>query len=542
MGDGFLGCAWDRGNRDLQKWFPGSYTINTCRKKAARGRYKYFGLQVGNQCFGGNSYGKYGFSGADSYCWGGKKTNERSQEIMHQHGSNWQNAIYMTSEQWYTLSRDKSMRRKGTFIGCNWDNSARQYRSGFKNKKGQTVNWIRVNSVEECGALAVKNKMPYFAMQVGSECRMSKKMLPNQASYPQTYGNSACAKKKPKKMSKKYGNFGGGNWMNAIYYAKPSLYYPAAFWEATGGDDTIRLAWAHAYCLNVQGGKYKKGAKIIAFNCANNKGNVDQNMKFEVTRGKIRCKASPKWCITLPKAKASVQLVLDRCGSKKKLQDIQLFDDMTIRFTKNIALGFNVNGGIGGRDKIQNRAIQSYKVDAANNEAFVMRSSAPPTPKPTPVPTPAPPLSGLKKAKGWDIVKGYQKGKGCTIDISTGVPCAVSPNFPKRYPAEQSCLVKMKKTKAVRTEKFVTEKYFDTVSIGGIKMDGAMRKKRTIVLPPRVDSIKWTADFYLAGKGWKLCKTKKPSLKFPVNGKKKRKRGKKSKRKRGKKSKKSKKR
>merc|ERR1712008_242595 len=161
---------------------------------------------------------------------------------------------------------------------------------------------------------------------------------------------------------------------------------------------------------NVQGGKYKKGAKIIAFNCANNKGNVDQNMKFEVTRGKIRCKASPKWCITLPKAKARVQLVLDRCGSKKKLQDIQLFDDMTMGFTKNIALGFNVNGGIGSRDKIQNRAIQSYKVDAANNEAFVMRSSAPPTPKPTPVPTP-PSFVWAEKGKRMGYSQGLPKRK-----------------------------------------------------------------------------------------------------------------------------------
>merc|ERR1712156_855724 len=121
--DGFLGCAWDQGRRDLQQWFSGSYTINTCRRKAARGRFKYFGLQVGTQC------------------WGGKKSNERSQEIMHQHGSNWQNAIYTTSEQWYTLSRDKSMRRKGPFIGCYWDNSARQYKTTFKNKKGQSANW-----------------------------------------------------------------------------------------------------------------------------------------------------------------------------------------------------------------------------------------------------------------------------------------------------------------------------------------------------------------------------------------------------------------
>jgi hypothetical protein len=519
--DGFLGCAWDRSSRDLHKWFSGSYTINTCRKKAAKSRLKYFGLQVGHQCFGGNSFGKYGFSGADSYCFGGTKSNERSQEIMHQHGSNWQNAIYTTSEQWYTLSRDKSMRRKGTFIGCYWDNSARQYKTTFKNQKGQSVNNAKVNSVEECGTLAVKNKMPYFAMQMGTECRMSKKMFPHQQSYAQTYGNSACSKRKPKKSSKKYGNFGGSNWINAIYYSKPSLYYPAAYWEAINGDDTIRLAWAHAYCLNVQGGKYKKGAKIIAYHCANNRGYVSGNMKFEFTKGKIRCKESPTWCITLPKPKHQILLVIDKCASKDAIQDVQLFDDMTIRFTKHMKLGFNVNGGIGGRDSVNNRNIMSYDVTAANNEAFVMRSSTPPTPKPTPAPTPVPPTSGLKKAKGWDIVKGYQKGKGCTIDISTGVPCAVSPNFPKKYPAEQSCLVKMKKTQAVKTEKFVTEKYFDVVSIGSIKMHGLARKKRTIVLPKKVDSIKWTADFYLAGKGWKLCKTKKPSLKLPGAGKKK---------------------
>merc|ERR1719336_2249778 len=141
--------------------------------------------------------------------------------------------------------------------------------------------------------------------------------------------------------------------------------------------------------------------------------------------------------------------------------------------------GFNVFGGIAKGD-IANRYIKTYKVSAANNEAFTIRSKAPPTPKPTPVPTPAPPLTGLKKAKGWSIVKGR-----CTIDITTGTPCAVSPNYPKQYPAEQSCLVKMKKTKAVKAEKFVTEKYFDVVSIGRIKMDGSLKKKRTVVLPKK---------------------------------------------------------
>jgi len=527
--DSYLGCAWDARHRDMQKMFPGRYTLASCRKAAAKGNYKFFGLQVGTQCFGGNTYGSKGFPGADSSCWGGKKPNEPSGERMQQHGGAWINAVYTTKEQWYTLKKDKSMQRKGTFVGCYWDDSSRQLKDTFtEKKKRKTV--TSVKAVQDCGKLAVANKMKTFSLQVGQQCFMSKKFLARHQRYPATFGNSVCTKSKLKKQSTKWGNYGGSNWINAIYYAKPSFYYPAAYWDAIGGDDTIRLAWASSYCLNVQGAKYVKGAKIIAYHCVNSKGHTSDNMKFEATKGKIRCKASPKWCITLTKAAPNIQFILDKCGAKKVLQDVQLFDDMTIRFTKKMALGFNVGGGIGGGDGINNRKIMSFKVSAANNEAWVIRSSVPPTPKPTPKPTPVPPLSGLKKSRGWDVVKGYEKGKGCTIDISSGVPCAVSPNYPKKYPAEQSCLVKMKKTPAVKAVKFVTEKYFDVVSIGRLRVHGAMKKARTIVLPKKIDSIKWTADFYLAGKGWKLCKAKKPSLKIPGGKRKKRKVGRKSKR------------
>jgi len=526
--DSYLGCAWDNGRRDLQKYYRGSYTIESCRRKAAKDGLKYFGLQVGTQCFGGNRYGKYGTPGADSGCYWYNSAERSEERMVGNHGGNWRNAIFLTKEQWWVVKKDKSMQRKGTFIGCYWDNSNRQYKESFRNAKGKRVNWLSVKSVEECGNLAVKNKKTYFAVQAGHECRMSNKMFPHPFWYPATYGNSACAKAKTKKTSKKWGNFGGGNWINAIYFAKPSLYYPAAFRETPAGDDTIRLAWANSYCLNVYGAQYKKGAKIVAYHCVNREGATTKNMLFEWTKGKIRCKANPKYCITLPKAATKQELVLDKCGAKKVLQDVQLFDDMTIRFTKKIAIGFNVNGGIGGGDRINRRPIQSWNPTAANNEAFLIRSAAPPTPKPTPKPTPSPPVSGLKKGKGWSIVKGYEKGKGCTIDVSTGVPCAVSPNYPKKYSDDDKCYVKMTKTKAVKTEKFVTEKYFDIVSIGRVTMTGAHKKKHTIVLPKKVDTIKWTADFYLAGKGWKICKTKKPSLKVP-GSKKKKKLGKKGK-------------
>lgn len=526
--DSYLGCAWDARHRDMKQHYRRRHTIASCRKAAAKGKFKYFGLQVGHECYAGNTYGSKGYPGADAYCFGGKKPNEPSRERMQQHGSNWINAVYTTKEQWFTLKKDKSMRRKGTFVGCYWDDSSRQLRDKFKvGKKKKKL--TTVSSVEECGKLAVANKMKTFSMQVGTECMMSKKLLARHQRYPATFAIRTCAKSKPKKASKKWGNFGGSNWVNAIYYAKPSLYYPAAYWDAIGGDDTIRPAWASSYCLDVHSAKYKKGQAIVLYHCvdADGKGTVRHNRQFLVTGGKIKCKASPTFCITLPKAKAvgKVPLVLDKCGAKNVVQDIDLFDDMTIRFRKALAIGFNVHGGISGGDGIKGRKLYSYKVDASNNENWLIRASAPPTPKPTPRPTPAPPLSRLKKAKGWAVVKGYQKGKGCTIDISSGVPCAVSPNYPKKYSSENSCLVKMKKTAAVKVDKFITEKYFDTVSIGSIKMDGAMKKKRTIVLPKRVDSIKWISDFYLEGQGWKICKTKKPSLKLPGPKKKKKKKG-----------------
>merc|ERR1719410_3276515 len=73
----------------------------------------------------------------------------------------------------------------------------------------------------------------------------------------------------------------------------------------------------------------------------------------------------------------------------------------------------------------------------------------------------------------------------------------------------------MTKTKAVKAAKFVTEKYFDVVAVGRVKMHGAHKTKPTFVLAKGVDAIHWTSDFYLEGQGWKLCKTKKPSLKLP---------------------------
>uniref|UniRef100_A0A1I8HTR8 WSC domain-containing protein n=1 Tax=Macrostomum lignano TaxID=282301 RepID=A0A1I8HTR8_9PLAT len=63
-----LGCYIDKGTRDLP-WLAksGAVNLNNCRYKCAAYGYLYFGVQNSNQCFCGNSYGRYG-KGADSSC------------------------------------------------------------------------------------------------------------------------------------------------------------------------------------------------------------------------------------------------------------------------------------------------------------------------------------------------------------------------------------------------------------------------------------------------------------------------------------------
>lgn len=112
-------------------------------------------------------------------------------------------------------------------------------------------------------------------------------------------------------------------------------------------------------------------------------------------------------------------------------------------------------------------------------------------------------MKGLKSGMGWKVSEGK-----CTIDISTGVPCAVSSNFPKPYSDEESCTVKMTKTKAVKPEMFETEQYFDNVKIGDVTLNGKLGKIPTMNLKKGVDTISWSSDFYLGTKGWKICKTK----------------------------------
>jgi len=136
--DSFLGCWQDNGNRDFQKNYGNGYNVDTCRKKAAKDRYKFFALQNGKQCFGGNRYGKYDPKGADSNCAAkGYKQRDDAKERMLFYGGGWTNAVYYTAEQWFTPQKKNAMAAKGHFVGCYWDNGDREYDDDFKDAKGK---------------------------------------------------------------------------------------------------------------------------------------------------------------------------------------------------------------------------------------------------------------------------------------------------------------------------------------------------------------------------------------------------------------------
>jgi len=83
-------------------------------------------------------------------------------------------------------------------------------------------------------------------------------------------------------------------------------------------------------------------------------------------------------CISYKGAKlvTDKQITLETCGAKGTFQKIQLFDDMTIRFTDSFEYGFNIWGSIGGGNGLNNRMLKTFKVTAANNEAFLIRTPA----------------------------------------------------------------------------------------------------------------------------------------------------------------------
>jgi len=142
------------------------------------------------------------------------------------------------------------------------------------------------------------------------------------------------------------------------------------------------------------------------------------------------------------------------------------------------------------------------KIWAANGGKKALIGFFPPTPAPTPVPTP-PPVVNLKTGGGWTINKG-----DCSINMTTGLPCVVSPNYPKDYGPEQFCNVSV--AGFLSFEQFSTEKWFDYVDAGSdLQYSGDVKGQG-----PNASVLVWSSDFYTEGAGWMICRGKenKPSV------------------------------
>jgi len=179
-----------------------------------------------------------------------------------------------------------------------------------------------------------------------------------------------------------------------------------------------------------------------------------------------------------------------------------------------------IKGGVSGKRKYLSTTTSGDKVDlwikddGSGRQRWVIPHALISTPKPTPRPTPKPtprPLSRLKAAKGWKVSKGK-----CTLDISTGVVCAVSSNYPKPYLRDELCeftLSKKAKKHAQRVDiQMNGERYFDYLKIDGKPYHGSLKRK----VPLKSNKITWSADFYESSKGrnvgFKLCETSKRKI------------------------------
>lgn len=106
------------------------------------------------------------------------------------------------------------------------------------------------------------------------------------------------------------------------------------------------------------------------------------------------------------------------------------------------------------------------------------------------------------------MTKGFPK---CTIDISSGVACVVSNNYPKKYSREEVCEISMAKDVSRLNLDMKSEKYFDFINIDGKQYHGTLKAKVDI----KSKKLKWSSDFYEGG-SWKICKARKKNMKVDL--------------------------
>jgi hypothetical protein len=89
IGEQPAGCYKDAGKRDLPKLFRGVDEPRKCFEQAAKGGFKYAGLQYGGECWAGNDVGMYG-KRPDGEC-----QMPCRKDPARKCGAGWRNSVYL---------------------------------------------------------------------------------------------------------------------------------------------------------------------------------------------------------------------------------------------------------------------------------------------------------------------------------------------------------------------------------------------------------------------------------------------------------------
>jgi len=231
----FKGCYKDTGSRDLPKYI-GALANNmasVCGARCNSKGYKYFGMQVGTQCFCGNKFGRYGKSNnCKSTCKGNKGEKNKcgggwANSVYEIKGVSKQNAINMANkvvarkvlvkaQQTLQTYKNKLVRAKRvvtsqaplpttpfTFKGCFRDRSNRDF-TKFIGRLGNCQPSV-------CGPRCNRLGYKYFGMQVGTECFCGNSFG--------KYGHANNCDMKCKGNNSKC----GGGWANSVYQSNKPI-------------------------------------------------------------------------------------------------------------------------------------------------------------------------------------------------------------------------------------------------------------------------------------------------------------------------------
>lgn len=187
----YIGCYVDKSTRDLPSAFisRGAMNVGQCVAHCRTNGFRFAGLQFSNQCFCGNSYGRYGRV-PDQQCRMGCAGNRRQKC-----GSSWRNSVYRVGG-----PLKPPINTRAGYLGCFKDTSQRDLPSAFVSRG--TMN------VGQCKSHCQKGGFRFAGVQYGRQCFCGN-THGRYGRVPEHKCNMRCAGNRNQTC--------GGSWHNNIY-------------------------------------------------------------------------------------------------------------------------------------------------------------------------------------------------------------------------------------------------------------------------------------------------------------------------------------